>query len=129
MPRKRGKRNRIHRINEETTLPRKRQKQPPAPRSWNLEQIEEWAVMFGNEVLLGPRKVKIVRVVTEFVPNPEAGPGQWQASHVDEIVEEAVNMAKSHNMTAEMFRALSLASYEAIEQLRESVQGSRASKT
>jgi hypothetical protein len=42
------------------------------PRSWNLEQIEEWAAMFGNEVLLGPRKAKIVRVITEFVPYPEA---------------------------------------------------------
>jgi hypothetical protein len=89
-------------------LPRKQQMQPPVPRSWDLEQIEEWAGMFGNEVLLGPRKVEIVRTVTEFVPCPEAGPGRWQASYVDEIVEEAVHLARSQNMTAEMFRARSL---------------------
>lgn len=79
-----------------TILPRKQQKQPPVPRFWDLEQIEEWAAMFGNDVLLGPRKVKIVRTVTEFVPcPPEAGPGRWQASYVDEIVEEAVDLARS----------------------------------
>jgi len=93
------------------------------PRTWDLEQIEGWAGMFGNEVLLGPRKVKIVRVIAEFAPRPDAGPGRWQASYWDEIVEEAVDLARSHNMTAEMFRALSLASFEAIEQLRDSVHG------
>ena len=100
-------------------MPRKRQKQPPAPPSWDLEQIEKWASMYGNDVLLGPRKVKIVRTVIEFVPCPEAGPGRWQASYVDVIVEEAVDLAQIQNVTAEMLRALSC-NFEAIEQLRES---------
>jgi hypothetical protein len=64
--------------------------------------------MYGNDVLLGPRKVKIVRTVIEFVPCPEAGPGRWQASYVDVIVEEAVDLAQIQNVTAEMLRALSL---------------------
>jgi hypothetical protein len=43
-----------------TNWPANDNRQPPAPTSWDLEQIEAWASMYGNEVLLGPRKVKIV---------------------------------------------------------------------
>ena len=124
-------------------MPRKRKKkspksiQPPAPRAFSLPDIEAQALLDGNEILFGTRKVKIVRTVIAYEPCPEAGPGMWREAYVDEIVEApplasqrfaqaALEAARDRDMTASMFRALSAANFEAIERLRKRVHGDSA---
>jgi hypothetical protein len=76
------------------------------PHAWTLPQIEEWAVRDGNEVLFGPQKIKIVRVMFEFEPYQEAGPGRWRAWRVDEIADAALDTAGIYRITANMIRAI-----------------------
>ena len=101
--------------------PRKRK--PPKPVGWTLHDIERVASIDGNEVLLGPRKIKIVRTIIAFEPYPDAGPGQWRKAYVDNVVEAALEAAMIRGITAAMFRALSAANFEVIHELRERAVG------
>ena len=56
--------------NEElNTLPRKLQKQPPLPRSRDLEQIEEWAATTATSRMSKP------------AARPTGNNGQWMRNH------------------------------------------------
>jgi hypothetical protein len=105
-----------------------RKRKPPKPAGWTLHDIERVASIDGNEVLLGPRKIKIVRTIVAFEAYPEAGPGHWRKSYVDDVVEAALEAAMFKGITAGMFRALSVASFEVVDALRETAQG-KASQT
>ena len=60
---------------------RKKQSEPVTP-AWTLPQIEEDAVRDGYEILFGPQRVKLVRIVVEYAPHPAAGPGRINAAWV-----------------------------------------------
>jgi hypothetical protein len=74
-----------------TTLLRKQQKQPPAPETFNLHQIEAWASLVGNEVHYDPRRTIVTRKIPEYVPCPQGGDrGQWRETYRDDLVEAAL---------------------------------------
>src|SRR5690349_4125205 len=89
-----------------TTLPRKRRQQPPVPKTYNLHQIEAWASMDGNEVHYDPRRIRIMRKIVEYTPCPQAGPGQWSRTYLDDVADAALFAANINGITADMFRAL-----------------------
>jgi hypothetical protein len=117
--------------NEElTNLLRKRQKQPPAPDTFNLHQIEAWASMVGNEIHFDQRRIIVTRKIAEYAPCPQAGPGQWRETYRDNLVEAALWAASINSITASMLRALQaidLKTTRAIKKLRPRVHGTSAS--
>ena len=97
--------------------PRKRKS--PKPTGWTLHDIERIESIDGNEVILGPHKIKVVRTVIAFEPYLEAGPGHWRKSYVDDVVEAAMEAAMIRGITGDMFRALTAVNFEVIDGLRE----------
>lgn len=108
-------------------MPRKRLKQLPAPETYNLHQIEAWASHVGNEVHFDQRRIIVTRKIAEYVPCPQAGPGQWRETYHDDLVDAALWAATINGITASMFRALQAIEFSttsAIEKLRRRVHGS-----
>jgi hypothetical protein len=104
-------------------MPRKRKNPDPTRFAHSLADIELIASNAGNEIYFGPRKIKIVRTVFTYDPFPEAGPGMWRETYVDEIVEAALEAAALKGLTPSMFRALSAANFEEIDRQRKRVHG------
>jgi hypothetical protein len=77
----------------------------------SLEDIERAAHELNCEVLFGPQKVKLVRVLYHYLPCPQAGPGMWRCCDGDELLAAALSANALEGITPSMLRALQLADF------------------
>jgi hypothetical protein len=71
----------------------------------SLEDIEQAARNLGCELLHGPQKVKLVRVLYTYHPCPQAGPGMWECASGDDLLTAALE-AWVEDVTPNMLRVI-----------------------
>lgn len=78
----------------------------------SLEDIEKAARNLECEVLFGPQKVKLVRVVYTYLPDPSSGPGMWRCAEGNELFAAALAASTVEGLQPEHIRALRLEDFE-----------------
>jgi len=91
----------------------------------SLEDIEKAARNLNCEILFGPGKVKLVRTVYTYLPDPSSGPGMWRCADGNELFAAALAANTFEGIQPEHIRALTFEDFEEYGPLKDRLAKAR----